>query len=100
MSTSFRRFAAFVLADRHRFGELRVVHVAGHDAINFRVQEKTFQVHQPLAAAADDAEPDLVVGPRFAGARQPDESRPQGTGGQAGGRGFADEISTCQFLHF
>ena len=63
----------FLLADLDALGDAGVVHVADHDAIHFRVEEEAFEVALAHAAAADEAEPDLVVGAGFGGASGADE---------------------------
>ena len=94
-----RGFAALILANGHALGELGVVHVADHAALNFRIQEKAFQVHLALTAAADEAETDFVIRARFARADTADEWRTKSPRRQCGERALADEFSPIDHLH-
>ena len=81
--------ATLAVANLNAFGDPRVVHVADHNAIDFGVKEEAFQVTLSHAAAANETEPNLVVGAGFSGTDRADEGRGQAARGErseAGGQ--------------
>ena len=64
-----RLFAAFGLANLDPFGNLRLIDITDHGAIDLWIEEKTFQIAAPHAAAADQAEANFFIRPRLARAR-------------------------------
>ena len=74
--------AALLLANLDALGDPRVVHVADDDAIDFGVEEEAFEVALAHAAAADEPEPDLLVGPGLGGIRAAGQHGSQAAQGQ------------------
>ena len=95
--------AALLLANLDPFGDPRFVHVADHDAVHLGVEEETFKVALSHAAAADQAEADLVVWARFGGADGPDKGggeTVEGDGRQTGSQGgFTQELAAGDRCH-
>jgi hypothetical protein len=94
-----RLFAPFLLANLCAGEEEFVIDVANDGAIDLRIEEEAFQIALAHAAAANQAQPNLVIGPRLAGPERLEERGTHCSRGHTGGGCAADEFSSSYCLH-
>jgi hypothetical protein len=80
-------FASLLLANFKSLGEHGIIHVAQNGAIDFRVEEETFEIPTAHPSATDQAQPDLFIRAGFAGPSDAEKRRGDSSQSQSGGQG-------------